>query len=137
MGDVIEFADIQIRFKRKQWNPDECKHKHLSYSPSDEEIICEDCDKVIPSFKAFMLLVDRYRDAYAGLDRRLDEIKELEAKANIGLLRATRKVNGAWRTRGMVPCCPHCKEAIFPDDGLGDSMTNKEMALQSRRFKNK
>jgi len=137
MGDIIEFADMQLRYKRKQWSSDECKHKHIAYSPTDEEIICEDCNKVIQPFKAFMLLVDRYRDAYDSLQRRLDEIKELEARADKGLLIATKRINEAWRSRSMVPACPHCGEAILPEDGFGRTEINKEMVLQARRFAKK
>lgn len=47
-------------------------------------------------------------------------------------LRAAQKVEKAWRSRTMVPTCPHCAEAIFPEDGLGSGMANRELALRRR-----
>jgi hypothetical protein len=45
---------------------------------------------------------------------------------------AAQVVESAWRSRSMVPVCPHCSEAIFATDGLGRSQVNKQMAERRR-----
>ncbi len=134
MGDIIEIGTS--KFERA---PDitKCRHKYLAYDNNNEEVTCRDCNKVIPPFEAFMKIVFAYREAHEGLVRREKELEELEMRHEKGLLKATQRVDHAWRSKSMVPICPHCKEAIFPEDGFGSSMFNKKMALEARRFKDK
>jgi hypothetical protein len=62
------------------------------------------------------------------------EVKELQERAQVGLLKAVIKIDDAWRSRKMAPCCPHCHAVILPKDGFGDVRVNKEMEL-ARRLK--
>lgn len=114
-----------------------CQHKHLTYDITERIVQCKDCKRVVDGFEAFMIAVRFWQGAETELKRRQEDLAELEKKANIGLLKASRKVDHAWRSKNMVPSCPHCHEAIFPEDGLGSDMINKQMAIQMRKFKNK
>jgi hypothetical protein len=134
VGDIIEMGKFKFEILRGQLK--KCGHHHLIYDIQNKEIICKDCNQILHPFDAFLQLLDARKRTEEDLERRRKELEELESRAGKGLLKATRYVDHAWRSKNMVPCCPHCSAPIFPDDGFGRSMTNKEMALQARRFKN-
>lgn len=133
MGDIIHIGEGKFEQIRQKY----CRHNHLLYNVTEQTVQCKDCNRVINPFQAFMSLVRYWEDATAGLRRRQEEIAALERRVDAGLLKATRNVDHAWRSKKMVPTCPHCHEAIFPEDGFGTSMTNKQMALEARRFKSR
>lgn len=81
------------------------------------------------------MLVKRKGDKQDSIDRRLKEVQRLEASTVV--LKAAKKVEKAWRSRSSVPTCPHCHEAIFPEDGFGGTQVNKKMAIERRKFKDK
>lgn len=133
--NIIDFGSIAI--KRKASQSHSCSHKNLSYDIHNETVRCDDCKEYISSFRAFMILVNHHGKAWARIQHKVEELNELARLKDARLLKATRAVEKAWRERKMVPDCPHCGVAIFPDDGFGTSMTNKEMALEQRKFKNR
>lgn len=133
MAEIIDIGDSRFQRKRGQY----CQHKHLEYSVENLTVECKDCQEIIGGFRAFLLTVAAWERDRDNLEARRKAVEELEVKSQIRLLKATAKVNEAWRRRNMVPCCPHCHEAIFPEDGFGDSLTNKQMEIEARRFKNK
>ncbi len=131
MGEIIKIGEGKFEEVWKKI----CPHKHLTYDQTNEIIECKDCRSIVSPFKAFIKLLNDWQKSINTLKARYEELNELEKRKEKGLLLATRKVDNAWRQRGMVPNCPHCREAIFPDDCFGDSLVNKETELQKRRFK--
>lgn len=130
MGDIIQMGERKVERKFRQKH---CYHRHLAYDPQDQSVECTDCGRHIGAFRAFMLLVEKFSLAKSALDRREASIKELEIKHLV--LRAAVRVEKAWRQKNTVPTCPHCHEAIFPGDGFGGDATNKQRALERRKFK--
>ncbi|MGO9014675.1 MAG: hypothetical protein ACLQF0_06810 [Dissulfurispiraceae bacterium] len=130
MGEVINIGEGKFERIRQE----RCPHKHLLYDPEEGIVHCKDCKRPLNPFQAFMIAVRYWRDAEPELARKREELRELETRCQKGLLKATKTVDHAWRSKKMVPVCPHCSEAIFPEDGFGSSLTNKETELQRRKF---
>jgi hypothetical protein len=131
VGEIVQIGEGRFE---QVWQK-RCPHKHQMYDLSERTVQCRDCKRVVDGFEAFMIAVRYWRDAEAGLNYRREEITELEKRAELGLLRVTKTVDHAWRSKKMVLVCPHCDEAIFPEDGLGTSSVNKQMAIEKRKFK--
>ncbi len=131
MGEVIQIG----KGKFEQIRREHCSHKYLLYDVGNETVHCRDCKAIVSPFQAFLKLICQWKAAQSDLRRRLEELKELETRSEKGLLKAVRRVDHAWRSKKMVPTCPHCDEAIFPEDGFGSSMVNKQMALESQKFR--
>ena len=104
---------------------------------------------IIAPFRAFLRLVENFQQAWRdikhareGYEQAWRDIKharegyEFVRKTHVRLKAAVR-AQEAWRSRSMVPTCPHCHEAIFPEDGFGGSAINKKTALEQRSFKAK
>jgi hypothetical protein len=130
-GDGIISID-KFKFERR-YRERKCIHERRTYDPYERTIECDDCGKFIDPFQAFLDIVSKIDRIYARLNairREVDEAKEKEI-----ILLAAKKVEKAWRSRNMVPTCPHCHQAIFPSDGFGGSFTSKEMEIQRRKFK--
>lgn len=131
MGDIIKIGEGKFE---RIWQ-ERCPHKHLLYDTTDETIRCSDCKRPINPFQAFMQVVRQFDAAQKEIDRRTTELHDLEQRSERGLLKATQTVDRAWRKKRMVPTCPHCHVAIFPEDGLGNAMQNREMAIEQRKFR--
>lgn len=132
----ITFREFKIE-RGSLHSVDNCNHRNLQYDISSRIIYCKDCEREIDHFDAFFMIVKMFAYAEHSLDCRREELDELEKRHQVGLLKATRKVDEAWRSRSMVPICPHCHKAIFPTDGFGGNLTNKDLELERRRFKPK
>jgi hypothetical protein len=130
MADIIQIDKVNL----KRIHKDICKHEHLYYDPMARHIECEDCGRFIEPFDAFMILVDYHRRGADILLSRQSELKELEEKSGKNLLKATRTLDSVWRSK-MLPTCPHCKEAIAPEDGFGRFNVNRKMEMERRKFK--
>jgi hypothetical protein len=132
MGNVIEIGKLKV--SRESRNP-LCRHNRLEYDTYNKTIQCRDCQAFIDPFNAFVSLVQHFEQGHARLSQARQELKEAKEK-HLSLL-AARKVEEAWRSRTMVPACPHCGDAIFPEDGFGGTRLNKKMALERRKFRKK
>lgn len=125
--NVIRFGEI--KFKKKRENS--CKHQGgMEYDPTTEQIECSDCGLILNNFKAFMLVVERFGGYQAERKRDIEKLTKLKEETLV--LKAAKEAESAWRSRSMVPTCPHCHEAVFPEDGFGGSSTNREMEIKRR-----
>lgn len=128
-AQVVEIGDFRLKRERHK-TLDGCQHKHLTLSDEGEFVTCEDCQKQVGNYAALRMLVERWALLQDRADSQRAAITEAASKT-VGL-RAAQRVEKAWRSRSMVPSCPHCNEAIFPGDGFGRSMVNKEIATRRR-----
>lgn len=131
-GNVIQFADLEIRRVVKDFSL--CQHKRLLFSTKEQTVECKDCKANISPFSAFLSLVEQHQEAYASIRRERD--KDISDAERL-LLRATRLVDEAWRSRNLVPTCPHCYAGISPEDRFGGSAISKGMDSEQRRFREK
>lgn len=130
MGEIIRIGEGKFE---RVWQ-ERCPHKHLTYDPAERMVQCKDCKRPLDGFEAFMIAVRYWSDAEAGLKHHREEINELAKRTEFHLLKATKQVDHAWRSKKSVPCCPHCHKAILPEDDFGSWMINKEDELTRRKF---
>ena len=101
----------------------ECQHRALEADDEGEILTCKTCGKQVSAYWAFMRFMKEYKIYKEKLE---NKAKELHAREEKGLrLKAAQKIEEAWRSRTMVPACPHCRKAIMPGDGFGGLMYNK------------
>jgi len=129
LDNVIEIG--RAKFEKK-WQKN-CAHNRLLYDPQDKTIECRDCGRFIEAFSAFLTLVRNIGAEQQKLKGLREEVMQLREK-EMHLL-AAKKAESAWRKIKTVPTCPHCKEAIFSNDGFGNNWTNKKHAREARKFK--
>lgn len=129
MTQVVEIGEFRLKRERK-FLLEGCQHMHLTLDDEGEFVTCDDCQKQVGTYAALRMLVDRW----ARLQDRVDAQKEAISKAAAQTveLRAAQKVEKAWRSRTMVPTCPHCSAAIFPSDGFGSSAVSRSRELRRR-----
>lgn len=131
---VINIEDLRItRDRNRAWKADACKHLHLTFDDNGEIIECDDCGKQVGAYWAVLMLAERYEREWHKVTAGNAALAQAKQK-DIGLL-AAQKVERAWRSRSMVPTCPHCGEGIAASDGFGGSMVNK--AIAERRKANR
>lgn len=133
MSNIVEIGEFRISQKRRTYAGHECKHLRFTVEHEGEVVNCDDCGKQISSHWALMLLVETYQREMACLASARATQKSIEGKTIH--LKAAQRVESAWRSRSMVPSCPHCREGIFPEDGFGGSAVSREIALRRREAK--
>lgn len=129
---VIDFADWKIRKAPKRYfhEPDKCDHKHLTMDPNGHVVQCDDCKIQLSAYSVLERMLEQFRVAKRDLAAQQNSHK---AKVAGDLrLTAARTVEKAWRSKHMVPTCPHCSRGIFPADGFGGSMVSKELEIARR-----
>lgn len=131
MADIIQISEA--RFERVHKGV--CFHNNLCYDEMNEYVECKDCGRPVSPFQAFMVIMRAYRRGYELLKAKEQELNELENRGDLYLLKATRKIDHVWRSKRVVPLCPHCKEGILPEDGLGDECGSRPLIMERRRFK--
>jgi hypothetical protein len=131
---VAEIIDLgEYRVERKPHRPFDgsCQHKHMTVDQNGGIITCDDCGKQIDAFVALNIMLDSYAKQWSKLQAQQTRLGEQEHRQLH--LKAAQRVEDAWRSRKMVPICPYCSEAIFPEDGFGSTNVNREMAVRRRR----
>ena len=132
MADIIQIGEWKLQHKHnhRYVEPGDCDHKHIELDARGDIVRCVKCGDQLSAFWALKMLSDEYNRALGKLQREreaLEKAKEAETH-----LLAARKVEKVWRTRTMVPACPHCGAGILPEDGLGGSRINREIELRRR-----
>lgn len=116
MAEIVQFAELKISRKHREYLGKDCKHLRLVICDHGGTVECEDCKKQIDPIWALQFLAYEWADKLAALNRKQQEMERVIA-GNIHT-KAALKVQDAWRSRSMVPCCPHCGRGIFPSDGV-------------------
>jgi hypothetical protein len=132
MSDVIDLGEVRFRFRRQGYVPpkDECLHRNKTIVERGNYIECDDCGKQLDPMWVVEQLVGYWGDWKSGLEVREKQLQEMTSK-HVSLL-AAQRVEKAWRSRTMVPMCPHCERGILPEDRLGSSSVNREMEMRRR-----
>jgi ribosomal protein S27E len=131
MENVIQIGEARLT-RRQQTPPrDECQHSRMTIDDHGEIITCDDCSKQLSAFWVLCRFGDQFKRAKAQLDAQ--RAAHADAVAKGVTLKSAQEVESAWRSRSMVPTCPHCREAIFATDGFGRAQINKEIATRRRQ----
>jgi hypothetical protein len=133
-ADIIQFGDFALRRKRENVyfrKSDECGHIHLTLNDSGEIITCDDCSHQVSAYWAVRTIMEQW----ARQERKVAQARQqvqLDAAAIIHL-KAAKLVERIWRSKNLVPCCPHCNKGIMPHDGLGSITVSKDIEIARRR----
>ena len=132
--NVIEFGELRIRRQREsRYSAPGCQHLNMVFDDNGGTVECEDCKKHLDLYWVLGKMSRAHADAWAKVESaQADVTAKMAASVE---LRAAQRVEQAWRSRKMVPACPHCHEPVFPTDGFGGTLVNKEMAIRRRETK--
>ncbi len=137
MKNVIHIGDFAVAGanRRRTINPDKCRHIHIEMDDNGDICLCTDCGRQLSPFwvlSVVLVSMERIRESLKSQQKALNE----ERTQKLHLL-AARKAEEAWRSRNLVPACPHCHRGILATDGFGGSKTNKEIELARRKAENR
>ena len=129
---VIDLAEMRIKRGRSNVSvATPCKHRALIYSQDERRVWCEDCERTIDSFDAFMTVVGQFHPMVNAAKHALRRAKEAEAMTIT--LRAAKVFDKAWRGNQMAVSCPHCRTGLLPEDFLsGGSQVSAEIERARR-----
>jgi len=125
---VVDIGDLRVArgMSRRPWSA--CSHASLVYDNQERRIWCSDCKTDVEPFDAFRLLVEKFDAADANIRRRREELSEAEKFQARAL--ATKNLDAVWRSRSMVPACPHCGHGLLPEQfKSGVGMVGREYAV--------
>lgn len=124
---VIDIGDVRVARGLTRRAHSSCPHRQMMYDQNERRIWCRDCEREIEPFDGFRILVEQYDKAHHSLKRRETQVLEAE-KFQLRSI-AAKKMDEAWRSRNMVPACPHCSHGLFPENfKSGMSMMSREYA---------
>lgn len=124
--NVVQIGDLRTARGEVRRKHSQCEHLSVIYSVNERRVYCTDCEQDVEPFDAFLMLVRRH-DFY---EKRIEELRAIEAETIIS--RATKKIDKMYRSRSLIPACPHCKQGILPMDVL-KKMSPMSRDLEERR----
>ena len=130
---VVDFGEYKVKRGRTKREFTMCPHLDMTYDPIERRVWCQDCEHEIEPFDAFEALVNTHSKAWSKIKREWEKV-QFAVNKKLHLI-AARKIEKDWRSRRWVPTCPHCDEAIFPQDKFGSKP--KEREIEARKFKSK
>lgn len=129
---VVDIGDLRIARGQTRRPATACKHLKIVYDDQERRIWCQDCEQEVEAYDAFKGLAEFHHGAVAKLKRREEAVKEAESFQ--ARSRAVKVMDEVWRSKTMAPMCPHCSEAILPEDvARGVKSTGKKMAQAKRQ----
>lgn len=133
---VVDFSDMKFRLRGKNYGEsDRCTHINVTLDDEGGIVTCDACGKQLDAFLTLRRMCEIWGDHARRMETKAKKLEE-ESKAQI-VLRAAIRIQNAWRGRKLFSTCPHCRAAIFPEDGFGESMINKEIELRRREVTKK
>ena len=134
---VVDIGDVRVARGLTRRHHSSCRHAHMNYDPIERRVWCSDCEREVEPFDAFEIIVGQFSGAAKAMDARqklLDEAEKFQARTL-----AAKAMDEAWRSRTMVPACPHCSHGLFPEDfrrGV-KTMLGRDYAEARRNHKTK
>jgi len=133
-GVVIPVGDFSVEKKRRgRLDADVCNHLHMQMSDDGHTVFCTDCKKQLSAYYVLEIMMDSLVEQRELADRLTK--KATEERNAVCHLRAAKHFESLWREKDSLPCCPHCKEGITPEDALKASRCSKSLYIQ--KIKNK
>ena len=131
---VVNIEDLRIARGKAKRPYSECRHLRQVYDPQERRVWCETCESEIEPFDAYMTLTE-YLDR--AVKRLQSEQKLLNQAINENIVSVASKVmDKEWRSRTTAPLCPHCSEAILPQDVAGGvARASRELVERARKRK--
>lgn len=137
IADVIDLEGVRIAWGRNTKPAGQrCKHRNMVYSSDEKRVWCQDCQRTIENWDAFMVLVENFRSMERTARAKLAEADEaMKATAR---LRATKALDKVWSGNVMAVACPHCRGGLLPEDFVngGSAAWARDLELARRRKAN-
>lgn len=134
-AEVVDLAEVRVQFGLPRNRHDRCPHRRLTYNVEDRRVWCQDCERSIDSFDAFMVLVRNFAAMERAARAKMEKAEEAR-DAHLGR-RAAKELDRAWSGRQMAVACPHCRGGLLPEDfDRGVAATSREIELARRARKN-
>lgn len=132
--NVVQIEDLRVARGLTRRPACACRHKKLVYDDKERRVWCSDCEAEVEPFDAFLGLVEVFSAGTNRINRRAAELAEAE-KFQIRS-RAAKVMDEAWRSTKMAPLCPHCNNALLPEDVVGGlASMSKEFVMADRKRK--
>lgn len=131
---VVDIGDVRVARGLTRRHYSSCPHRQLIYDRQERRVWCKDCERDVEPFDAFLQLIEGYSAALGEVARREEAIKEVEQFKMRSI--AAKRMDEAWRSRTMVPACPHCWMGLFPEHFKhGPTMLGRDyaQALSAKR----
>jgi len=124
---VVHIEDLRIARGLTRRPKSSCAHLQLVYDPRERRVWCKDCESEVDPFDAFEAMATRLHEHAENVRAREARLREAEEHALVSV--ASKEMDKAWRSRNMVPACPHCYNGLFPEDfKMSPAMLSKEYA---------
>lgn len=133
-GVVVNIGEARIKrqLEHAVWQrKGQCRHLNLTLDDNGHIVRCDDCKESLSAYWVIGMITEFHRDALRNIAAR-ERAVAADKDANLHLI-AARKVEKVWRSRSMVPCCPHCGHGILPEDNLGDRQMGKRFEIARRK----
>lgn len=127
---VVDIGDARVARGMSRRPYSVCKHKMMIYDQKERRIWCKECEADVEHFDAFLILVAQFSSAAAEIQRRHEKVAEAE-RINITRI-AAKNMEKAFRSRNMVPMCPHCTAGIFPEETAQLGMVGRDYETARR-----
>lgn len=129
---VVDIGDLRVARGLTRRPLSACRHINMVYDNNERRVWCKDCESEVEPFDAFKAVCENIDGATKRLKRREQEVKEAERFA--ARSRAVKALDKVWRGHHQTPVCPHCREALLPEDFASGAMTTgRELARAARR----
>nr|WP_298411636.1 hypothetical protein [uncultured Halomonas sp.] len=129
--EVVDIGDLRVARGLTRRPVATCRHLNLVYDCTERRVWCSDCESEVEAFDAFKAVCENLDRSIKRLSRREQEIKDAERFA--ARSRAVKRLDEIWRSHNRTPLCPHCKDALLPEDFADDvSTTGRELARAAR-----
>ncbi|MAL97173.1 MAG: hypothetical protein CL583_01865 [Alteromonadaceae bacterium] len=131
---VVDIGDVRVARGKTRWQRQVCPHNNMTFDQTERRIWCDDCEDDVDVFDAYCRLVECHESAWKRIERAWTEVKEA---LDLNLIsRAAKAMDKVWRSRRMVPNCPHCGEGLLPEDVLSaKSASSAELTRRKREAK--
>jgi len=62
VSDVVDLASVRIRLGRTPFKAKACEHRSLIDSLAERRVWCEDCERTIDNFHAFLIFTRKFEE---------------------------------------------------------------------------
>jgi ribosomal protein S27E len=134
VGVVVDLDSVRIRSGRTPYRVKTCEHKALIYNQTERRVWCENCERTIDNFDAFLIFTRRFEAMERDASHKMATANE--ALKSVARLRATKHLDRAWSGHQMAVSCPHCRGGILPEDfANGCNTCSREIEVAKRARK--
>lgn len=130
-SNVIKLGEYSFTTKKTSFlDKERCEHLNTTLYDDGQFVRCDDCGAHLSPYWVLGNILEQIRIARGSINESRAEL-ELQRRESLHLM-AAKVVEKAWRSKTMVPSCPHCRRGILPTDGFGRSAVNKEIEIRRR-----